>query len=167
LNRNVYIHEGEVWQEGFQRAEDFPKCALISYAVPQSGEYAETVDLLTPMLWQDVEKFDDGSKPCHRGSEYEDFKQRKAIQLIDLADKYVSGLKNAVDKFYVSTPLTYRDYTSTAEGSAYGSLKKMPFQKLASNVYWTGQNIGLHGILGVSMTALLTQRLLTGDVPEL
>ena len=167
LNRNVYIHEGEVWQEGFQKAEDFPKCALISYAVPQSGEYAENIDLLTPMLWQDVERFDNGSKPGHRGTEYEEFKQKKAAQLIDLADKYVPGIKNAVDKFYVSTPLTYRDYTSTAEGSAYGVLKKMPFQKLASNVYWTGQNIGLHGILGVSMTALLTQRLLTGDVPEL
>ena len=82
-------------------------------------------------------------------------------------DKYVSGLKNAVDKFYVSTPLTYRDYTSTAFGSAYGILQKMPVQKLASNIYWTGQNIGLHGILGVSMTALLTCRFLTGDIPEI
>ena len=167
LNRNVYIHQGEVWQEGFQKAETSPTCALISYAVPQNGEYAENVDLLTPMLWQDVVKFDTGSKPGHRGAEYEEFKQKKAEQLILLADKYTPGLKNAVDKFYVSTPLTYRDYTSTAEGSAYGILKKMPFQKLASNIYWTGQNIGLHGILGVSMTALLTQRLLTGDVPKL
>ena len=167
LNRNVYIHQGEVWQEGFQKAETSPTCALISYAVPQNGEYAENVDLLTPMLWQDVVKFDNGSKPGHRGAEYEEFKQKKAEQLILLADKYTPGLKNAVDKFYVSTPLTYRDYTSTAEGSAYGILKKMPFQKLASNIYWTGQNIGLHGILGVSMTALLTQRLITGDVPNL
>ena len=169
LNRNIYIHESsDIWSEGFQSADENPKCALVSFAVPRNGDFAENVDLLTPMLWKDVEKFDSlVSKPGHRGKEYEEFKQKKAEQLILLADKYVSGLKNAVDKFYVSTPLTYRDYTSTAFGSAYGILQKMPVQKLASNIYWTGQNIGLHGILGVSMTALLTCRFLTGDIPEI
>ena len=166
LNRNVYIHEtAEIWNEGFQKAENPPQCALISFTVPQNGEYAENVDILTPMLWSDVEKFA-GTSPMKRGAEYEDFKAKKAAQLIDLADKYVSGIKNAVDKIYTSTPLTYSDYTSTAEGGAYGILKKIPYQQLAQNVYWTGQNIGLHGILGVSMTALLTYRLITGEIPN-
>ena len=167
LNRNVYIHETEdIWTEGFQSAAKKPLCALVSFAVPENGQYAENVDILTPVLWNDVEKFS-GTKPMSRGAEYEDFKAEKAAQLIDLADKYVSGVKNAADKIYTSTPLTYADYTSAAQGGAYGVLKKMPFQRLASNVYWTGQNVGLHGVLGVSMTAFLTCRLLTGGVPEI
>lgn len=168
LNRNIYIHEGEdIWSEGFQKAENPPQCALISYAVPENRIYAENIDILTPMLWQDVERFDNGGSPCRRSSEYNDFKAKKAEQVLNLASRYISGLKDAVENMYISTPLTYRDYISTADGAAYGILKKIPFQKLASNIYWTGQNIGLHGVLGVSMTALLTYRLITGEVPEL
>jgi phytoene dehydrogenase-like protein len=167
-NNNIYIHKTQdIWNEGSQKASSKPSCALISYTVPEQGDYAQNIDILTPMLYKDVEKFDNGSLPMHRGKEYEDFKLQKAQQLLDLAQEYVPGIKNAVDKFYVSTPLTYQNYTSTAQGSAYGLIKKMPFQKLAANIYWTGQNIGLHGILGVSMTSLLTFRLITGELPQL
>lgn len=164
LNRNIYIHESDVWSEGTQKASEKPRCALVNFAVPSDGEFAENVDILTPMLWEDVAKFD-GTKPMHRPQEYEDIKAEKAQQLIELANQYVPGLKDAVDHIYTSTPLTWKDYTGTADGAAYGITKKMPFQRLANNIYWTGQNIGLHGILGVSMTSLLTARTITGEFP--
>ena len=61
-------------------------------------------------------------------------------------------------------PLTYWDYTGTPEGSAYGLRKdfREPLLTLLSprtpveNLLLTGQNLILHGVQGVTMTALFT-----------
>ena len=60
--------------------------------------------------------------------------------------------------------MTYRDYTGTIKGSAYGILKDynnplkafIPTKTKIPNLFLTGQNIGLHGILGVTIGSLLT-----------
>ena len=166
LNRNIYIHNtSDVWTEGEQLASESPRCCLVSFGVPDGvgEEYATNVDLLTPMQWSDVEQFA-GSRVMHRPDAYNELKERKAAQLIDIANNYVSGLKDAVEHVYTSTPLTYADYTGTEQGSAYGVNKD--YNRLAytlltpltpiPNVYFTGQNLSLHGILGVSMTSLFT-----------
>lgn len=172
LNRNIYIHcDEDVWNEG-QKLNDKSRCALVSFVVPEKGDFAETVDILTPMLWSDVEKFN-GSKVGRRGDEYETLKHNKAEELIGLADKYIPGLKNAVDKYYTSTPLTYSDYTSTVNGSVYGITKdynKLMYTLLAPktpapNLFLTGQNLNLHGILGVSMTSFFTCAEIAGEIP--
>ena len=76
----------------------------------------------------------------------------------------IPGLGNAVEKVYTSTPLTYKDYTGTFCGSAYGIRKdctnlmqtlltpKTPLE----NLFLTGQSLNLHGVLGVSMTSFFT-----------
>ena len=64
----------------------------------------------------------------------------------------------------VSTPLTFRDYIGTPNGGIYGTLKDF-HHPMASyvgpktripNLFFTGQNVNLHGALGVSMSSLLT-----------
>ena len=79
LNRNIYIHEtDDIWNEGTQTADEKPRGALVSYAVPDNeGRYAQNVDLLTPMLWSDVEQFQDSSLG-HRPQQYIELKQKKA-----------------------------------------------------------------------------------------
>ena len=65
---------------------------------------------------------------------------------------------------YMSTPLTYRDYTLTPYGSAYGVRKDYhnPMMTLLSaktpipNLLLTGQSLTLHGLLGVTMSSLFT-----------
>ncbi len=63
-----------------------------------------------------------------------------------------------------STPLTVRDYTGSKYGSLYGIEKDcnnmihshiVPRTKI-KNLYLTGQNINLHGIIGVALSAILT-----------
>ena len=69
-----------------------------------------------------------------------------------------------VEKRYTSTPLTYRDYTHTPCGSAFGLRKdyRNPLMTMLSprtpvpNLMLTGQNLMLHGVEGVTMTALQT-----------
>jgi all-trans-retinol 13,14-reductase len=115
------------------------------------------------MNWRDVEQWD-GTKVMRRGDDYEEFKRRKAQQCIEFVGKYIQGLEEHVEKVYTSTPLSYKDYTSTHEGSAYGIKKdfsKLMFTMLTPrtplpNLLLTGQNLNLHGVLGVSMTSFFT-----------
>ena len=73
-------------------------------------------------------------------------------------------LGDRVEERHISTPLTYRDYTGTPEGSAYGLRKDYhePLTALLSprtpvpNLWLTGQSLMLHGVHGVTMTALRT-----------
>ena len=97
-------------------------------------------------------------------------KNKKAEECVDFVSKYVPQLKNAVDTIYTSTPLTYKDYVSTVEGSAYGIRKDYNnvMQTLLTprtpieNLLLTGQSLNLHGILGVSMTSLFTTAEIVG-----
>ena len=73
-------------------------------------------------------------------------------------------LEPHVESIYTTTPLSYRDYTATPEGSAYGIIKdyKCPQVGFVStrtklgNLYLTGQNLNVHGALGVTLTAIIT-----------
>lgn len=163
-NHNIYIHNSEnIWAEGQQEAASEPSCALISFRYPESGDTATNIDILTPMRWDDVAEFATAeSAPMRRCTKYDGLKRTKAEQLIDLASKYVPGLREAVAGYYTSTPLTYRDYTGTECGSAFGINKDsdsllytMPAPMVAKDIYQCGQNCGLHGILGVTMTACI------------
>lgn len=90
-------------------------------------------------------------------------KEQMAEKCITLAERFLPGLRN-ISKYYTSTPLTWRDYTLTPEGSAYGIRKdfREPLMTILSprtpipNLLLTGQNLMLHGVHGVTMTALLT-----------
>lgn len=80
----------------------------------------------------------------------------------------IPGLEEAVEKFWTSTPATWERYTGTPGGSAYGIRKKdtscyVHPRTPVPGLYLTGQNCGLHGILGVSETAIVTCREIVGE----
>ena len=66
--------------------------------------------------------------------------------------------------YYTATPLSYRDYIGNGDGSMYGIVKdyRDPLKTFISartklpNLYFTGQNLNLHGILGATMSGLVT-----------
>ncbi len=165
LNRNQFIYEtNDIWDYASFDTRNRTDATLVSYQVPTNqSPYATNIDILTPMNWRDVEQWD-GTKVMRRGDDYEEFKRRKAQQCIKFVGKYIQGLEEHVEKVYTSTPLSYKDYTSTHEGSAYGIKKdfsKLMFTMLTPrtplpNLLLTGQNLNLHGVLGVSMTSFFT-----------
>ena len=80
----------------------------------------------------------------------------------------VPGLEPAVEKFWTSTPATWERYTGTPGGSAFGIRKKdatcyVHPRTPVPGLYLTGQNCGLHGVLGVAETALSTCREILGE----
>ena len=99
-----------------------------------------------------------------RGKEYESWKSEMAERLIETASLQFPELKENVTDWIAATPLTYSDYIGTPEGGIYGTVRDFnnPMASYVSprtkipNLYFTGQNIHLHGMLGVSISALLT-----------
>ena len=80
----------------------------------------------------------------------------------------VPGLADAVEKYWTSTPATWEHYTGTPGGTAFGIRKKdatcyVHPRTPVPGLWLTGQNCGLHGVLGVSETALSTCREILGE----
>ena len=73
-------------------------------------------------------------------------------------------LRACIDKVYTASPLTYRDYTSIPQGSAYGIVKDcrnpmitlMPAKTRINNLLLTGQNLNVHGCLGTIVSSAVT-----------
>ena len=162
FNFNQYIYkEADVWD--YYTKPGPVSGILISCRCPEEGEYTQVIDIITPMPWEQIEQWSE-TTIGHRGEEYKEFKASKADECIALAEQFIPGLGSMIQDRYMSTPLTYRDYTLTPYGSAYGVRKDYhnPMMTLLSaktpipNLLLTGQSLTLHGLLGVTMSSLFT-----------
>lgn len=162
FNWNQYIYrQPNVWT--FYQDNTPVGGVLVTCRIPEDGsDYTRQVDLLTPMTWDKCKTWND-TKVGRRGNDYKTMKERVAGECITLAERFLPGLRN-MSEYYTSTPLTWRDYTLRPEGSAYGIRKDFrdPLMTMLSprtpipNLLLTGQNLMLHGLHGVTMTAFYT-----------
>lgn len=172
FNWNQYIYkEPDVW--AFHLKNNPVSGVLVSCRIPEDGsKYVQQVDLLTPMNWSECEQWSH-TEVGRRGEDYKAMKKRVADECITLAERFIPGLRDRITGCYTSTPLTYHNYTLTPEGSAYGLRKdfRNPMITLLSprtpipNLLLTGQNLMLHGLHGVTMTALFTCAEILGKEP--
>lgn len=163
-NNSIGIFNSEdLWHTPYGK-DSHVQNMLINFNVPENdSKYATNIDLLTPMTWDAIEEWSE-SKIGKRPKEYETFKQEKAKECIALAQQHIPELQDNIEQIWTSTPLTYRDYTGTRGGAAYGIRKSCnnllgtllspttPFE----NLFLSGQNLILHGMQGVAMTSILT-----------
>jgi all-trans-retinol 13,14-reductase len=170
FNHNYYYHtHNNAWDGIAYRHEEWPLTyALFAGAISKDPEYAETVTIMTYMRYADVcqwaDTFNTDTYPSARDEVYQSFKKEKAEALLDLVARRSPWIKEHRLSYYVATPLTYRDYQGTADGSMYGIAKdhKTPYRTFIPartkipNLFLTGQNLNLHGILGVTISALST-----------
>ena len=144
---------------------------MISCRVPEDGSsYTRQIDLMTPMPWQQCQQWED-TKVFRRSHAYMTWKEQVYDRCLALAETVIPQLGRAVEAHYTSTPLTYRDYTLTPCGSAYGVRKdyhNLMMTMLSPrtpipNLLLTGQNLILHGLEGVAMTARYTCKAILGE----
>lgn len=172
FNWNQYIYKApDIWT--FHLKNNPVSGVLVSCRIPEDGsKYVQQVDLLTPMNWSECEQWSH-TEVGRRGEDYKAMKKRVADECITLAERFIPGLRDRITGCYTSTPLTYRNYTLTPEGAAYGLRKdfRNPMITLLSprtpipNLLLTGQNLMLHGLHGVTMTALFTCAEVLGKEP--
>jgi all-trans-retinol 13,14-reductase len=99
-----------------------------------------------------------------RGEDYKAFKKQCEDKILNMMEKVFPDFRSKIDKVFSSSPLTIRDYYGTKEGANYGTVKdchnmavsSIPIRTKIDNLLLTGQNINLHGILGVPLTAIST-----------
>lgn len=145
-------------------------CMVSMQPSSASEEYTDVICLLSPMFLPEVQAWEN-TVVGKRGADYEEFKLSKAQQLIAFAERYCPGISQNTEKIITTTPLTYRDYTGTPEGSAYGIMKNynnplttlIPPRTRIPNLFLTGQSLNVHGALGVTLTSMLTCAELLGS----
>ncbi len=177
IKHNYYYHkDGHVWNLVDHTDANWPLCyALFFSASSRSGEFAESMTILAYMKYDEVKQwantFNTVSEEDERGEAYEVFKKLKAELLIDLVQEKFPGIKDCIQSYYTATPLSYRDYIGNDDGSMYGIVKdyRNPLKTFISprtkvpNLYLTGANLNLHGILGAAMSALVTCTAILGN----
>lgn len=170
INHNYYYFaENDAWCVLNYTQDNWPRgYAMFFTASSRDDEYAEAVTLMTYMRYEDVaqwaDTFNTVAREESRGEEYENFKRERAEQLFDVVEKKFPGFKGAIETYYTATPLSVRDYIGTSDGSLYGIVKdyREPMKTFISprtkipNLYLTGQNLNLHGVLGVTVSSVLT-----------
>jgi all-trans-retinol 13,14-reductase len=163
LDHNYYYHSSEdVWNDG--NAKGWPESYMLHTPAPASPDgYARNIIILTAMPYGKVKKWEH-THQGNRGEEYLQFKEKMAASLIELAAQRFPELRTAILYREASTPLTWRDYTGIPEGSMYGIERDYRDPMVTSispatkipGFFFTGQNINLHGIIGVTICSVLT-----------
>lgn len=171
LNHNIYHYrKPDVWNEINYRDDEWPTSyALFTPISAKSEVYTDSIALMSYMNFSDVEKWAHTRNTIpreeqSRGADYEDFKLRKSEQLINFIEQRFPDIRPKIKSHYASTPLTFRDYIGVRDGSLYGIEKDYsdPMKSFISpktkveNLLLTGQNLNMHGVLGVTVSAVLT-----------
>lgn len=170
INHNYYYFDkSDAWSVLNYTEENWPAgYALFFTTSSKESEYADAVTLMTYMRFEDVKKweqtFNTVSNEVSRGEDYELFKKEKAEILFAMVEKKFPGFTNCIHSYYTATPLSVRDYVGTDDGSLYGVVKdyREPMRTFISprtkipNLFLTGQNLNLHGVLGVTVSSVLT-----------
>ncbi len=165
VNRNYYsYHADALWDTYEPDPAGWPNGYMIHYSpLSTDPDHTNAVIVNSVMHWKELEPWIN-TRVESRGDAYREFKQQKAEALLDLVEKDFPGTRKYMKLYYTSTPLTYRDYTGTWEGSVYGMQKSFenPMTSLilprthVRNLLLTGQNINMHGVEGVSIGSFLT-----------
>jgi all-trans-retinol 13,14-reductase len=165
MNHNFYhFNQDNVWIASDYWKEEWPQNFLfMNTATSGSQTFAESGSVITYMSFAELAKWEH-TFTGDRGDDYNAFKQERAERLLDAVERQFPGIRGSIAWMYTSTPLTWRDYTGTRDGSAYGILKDhnrplesivMPRTKI-QNLFLTGQNTNVHGILGVTIGSIVT-----------
>ena len=165
LNQNYYHFDTQnVWEGENYTDANWPRGYMMHISPDANDEeYADNIIMNTYMKWDDVKAWENTTVE-KRGDDYKAMKQRKAEKLISVLERDFPGVSKCIKSYYSSTPLTYRDYTGTNKGSIYGILKDysnplksmiLPKTKVP-NLLLTGQNINIHGVVGVTICSVLT-----------
>ncbi|MDR1056608.1 MAG: NAD(P)/FAD-dependent oxidoreductase [Prevotellaceae bacterium] len=164
VNKNYYIHAGEsIWFQGADKHSGNIDTCMVSFKPGDDKKSTDVITVMLPMYIDDLSPWID-TTAGKRGTDYEEFKQKYAQRILNHLKDRGLDYTGTIEHMYTTTPLSYRDYTGTADGSAYGIVKDFhnpqvcfvsPRTRL-KNFYFTGQNMNVHGALGVTLTSMLT-----------
>jgi all-trans-retinol 13,14-reductase len=165
LNYNIQEYGvNDTWGADLYNRVEFPEGYFACTTPdPKNEKMAETLLIITLMEYDEVRKWEH-TKVGRRGDDYLAFKEEKAQKLFDFLENRFPGIREKTEVYYTSSPLTLRDYLGAVEGGMYGlqldyrqpAKSFVPVKTHIPNLIMTGQNINLHGLLGTSMSAVIS-----------
>lgn len=171
-NRNYYYYStSDVWDYHDLKDENWPGVVSIFPTLDYKGCYS--VSMLSNYNYANLERwhntFNTYYNKKNRGVDYENLKDILSEKIINLVSEIFPGIKENVS-VHTMTGLTYRDHIGSIDGSFYGISKDhndplntfiLPQTKVP-NLLFTGQNLNVHGVYGVTITSLITCSTFTG-----
>lgn len=170
LRQNIYWHpSGEVFGKPLNDGHYWPDTqAFFFNEDAQNPGFAESVSILVYAALNSFLEWEETSNitgiHAKRNEAYESKKEAMMNAILSKTFTRYPELKTAIVARSMASPLSFRDYTGTPNGSMYGPLKDLRFpaqtqiglRTKISNLFLTGQNVNLHGVMGVSITAVAT-----------
>ena len=156
---NMAQYDSTAWPHGvncfFAQGRDGFESHLTAYCLMDFDEVRE---------WENT-------RTGHRGEAYEAWKRERTDRVLALVEKRFPGIRETADDIFASSPLTFRDWMGTRRAGAYGLFKDstniaaslIPIKTKVKNLVLTGQNVNMHGIGGVPMTAIETIQTIFAD----
>lgn len=170
-NHNYYHFKNStiVWNAYDYDENTWPMAYMASMNASGKDEiWADGMTFITYMKYEDMKPwentFNTTAEEGDRGESYDEFKVRKAERFLQEIEIKFPGIRECIHSIHTSTPLSYRDYIGGSNGNMYGYVKDSnnpmktfiaPKTKL-DNLYLTGQSINMHGVLGVTIGAVVT-----------
>lgn len=171
LNHNIYhCTQPDIWSGPRYTELTWPETiGLFGTTTSKHPEYTENFTAMAYMRYDECAKWMDTKNiiPNHvsyRGDDYELFKFEKAEKILDVLEERLPNIRSTIQSYTCATPITYRDYIGSRDGTLYGVIKdyKEPLKSFItprtkiSNLYLTGQSLNLHGVMGVTVSAAVT-----------
>lgn len=173
LDHTCYYQDqyGLAWRHGEAPGPRWPR-GFMYFTPPVSGQgpYARKLIVNCVMPFSEVAQWAGTHVPGRRGPAYEAWKQARLEQVLERMETLHPGFGRYVAHAFAASPLTIRDYYATRAGALFGyrkdctqpALSYLPVRTKVRNLLLTGQNVNLHGICGVPLTAITTAEALTG-----
>jgi phytoene dehydrogenase-like protein len=128
-----------------------------------------TAEIIAPFSYRALEAWR-GEPWRRRGAAYDSAKERITRALLDLIERHHPGFAGLVEYAELATPLTFEHFTAAPSGTIYGypaTPEKYRKQWLAArtpvrNLYLTGTDVSLLGIMGALMGGVATASCLLG-----
>lgn len=174
INHTCYYQDvyGKVWQHGEYDPDDckWPHGFMYMTPAEKQTDHASKMIINCIMPFSAVKKWENTSTG-HRGKEYEQWKQHNVELILNRMDQLYPGFRDTIDQLWSASPLTIRDYYGQPEGSLYGIQKdckdilqsRISIVTKIKNLFYTGQNINLHGFCGTQLTAINTVEAIIGQ----
>jgi all-trans-retinol 13,14-reductase len=169
-NHNYYHYKnsGDVWTAHEYDEKSWPKAFMASMNAGKDTVWADGMTFMTYMKFDELKAwehtYNTTAEKQERGETYDEFKSRKAEKFLEEIELKFPGIKDCIKSVHTSTPLSYRDYIGGYKGNMYGYEKDsnnpmktfIASKTKLNNLYLTGQSVNMHGVLGVTIGAVVT-----------
>lgn len=158
-----------VWEANNYTESSWPETYMASMNVSSEDQvWAESLTAITYMRFEEVEQWEKTHNTTvdssDRGTAYADFKKQKMEAFLQVLEKQFPNIRDCIQSIHESSPLSYRDYIGGDQGNMYGYIKDsndtmrtfISTKTKIDNLFLTGQSINMHGVLGVTIGAVLT-----------